>query len=119
MERSGYDRNKEHQAKCIVRDVESHLREHLGVERLDSDFVADLYLRILEELRARPRAEDAEEELMSSLALTVYFLVASQPEVCTPPDLIPRVRKAIARTLANMRPANSVAPSRRADTSGK
>ena len=94
-----YERTKEQMARCVVRDVESQIRGHLEIGTLDPDFVAELYLRVLEELRSRPAAE---EDLVSSLALTVYFVTASQqPGGRISPDFIP-LRRVIARTLSEI-----------------
>ena len=41
-------------ARCVVRDVGSQIRGHLEIGTLDPDFVTELYLRVLEELRSRP-----------------------------------------------------------------
>lgn len=98
--------NAEQQARRVVRDIELALRRDLGIAQLEPDFVAELYMSVLEELR--PHFGDdtvpAEEELWSSLALTVYLVAASQqPGVRASTDLIPRLRKVIARSLSGAR----------------
>lgn len=99
--------SEEQVARCVVRDLEPHLRRQFALEALSPDFVAELYTHVLDELRT----PSPQKELVSSLALTAYFVTASQqPGGQIAPDLIPRLRKVIACTFETMRSSTSVAP---------
>jgi hypothetical protein len=97
------ERNAEQQARRVVRNVEPDLCRHLGVSRLDPDFVAELYIRVREELlrSSSGGAVTGDEDSSSSLALTIFLVTTSQQEgSVVSPELIPRLETVIARTLS-------------------
>lgn len=93
-------RDADEEARRVVRNAEPALRKHLGVSRLDPDFVAELYTRVRDDL-SRSDESMATEDLSSSLALTIFLVTTSQQRGSgVSPELIPRLETVIARTLS-------------------
>lgn len=97
-----YERDIERRTRHVLHDLEPELCRQLGVASLDTDFVAELYAWIKDELSGSDgqRGTMIPDATSESLALTVFLVTSThQPEVEISPGLIPRLRKVITRAL--------------------
>ena len=90
-------RNTDLLARRLIRAVEPELRRHFGMDRLDNDFVGELYVRLRELLVQGNGGVDEVEthrELVDEFAMTTYLVVATrQPGHQAAPELLVSLRR--------------------------
>lgn len=94
-------------AERLLRAVADELRQGLGVERLSTDLVADVYARLKDLLPAHGRPDEADlagSWLVHELALAIYLVAASWGRGAQDPKLLLFLERALARALADLPP---------------